>query len=240
MAPAPTREETTLHPQDAGIESVSALWDLPGDSGEPPSSPRPPILLAHGAGVPMRSEFMETIAVGIAAGGHPVLRFNYPYAERMEQSGTRRPPDRRGPLMAAHRCALAKLTERFPEPRPVLAGKSMGGRIASMLAAEGDDAASLVFFGYPLHPPGKPEKQRTEHFPTLAQPALFLQGDRDALAGLDLLRTALETYGGQSTLEVIEGADHDFAVLRRMGLAREEVLAGLVERTLAWIAGRQG
>lgn len=230
MTAAPTREDVQLHLADAGIEYVSALWDLPT---EPSGAP---ILLAHGAGVPMRSEFMEAIALGLAEGGHPVLRFNYPYAERMEQSGTRRPPDRRGPLIATHRCALEQLNARYPEARPVLAGKSMGGRIASMLAAEGDDAASLVFFGYPLHPPGKPEKQRTEHFPTIAQPALFLQGDRDALAGLDLLREALETYGGQPTLEVIEGADHDFAVLRRTNLTREEVLANLVQRTLAWLA----
>ena len=229
MTSEPIREEDLLRPEGARIESVSALWDLPA---EPSGAP---ILLAHGAGIPMRSDFMEAMALGLAQGGHPVLRFNYPYAERMEQGASRRPPDRRRQLLATHRAGLAAITARFPDTRPVLAGKSMGGRLASMLAVEEDDVARLLFYGYPLHPPGKPEKQRAEHFPALTQPALFLQGERDALCRLELLKPALETYGGTPTLQVIEGADHDFGVLVKLGRTREEVLADLVGRSLEWL-----
>jgi predicted alpha/beta-hydrolase family hydrolase len=138
-------------------------------------------------------------------------------------------------LEAVHEAALATLQQRYPERPPVLAGKSMGGRMSSYLAAAGADCRALVFYGYPLHPAGKPEKLRVEHFPTLAQPALFLQGTRDALCDLELLRPHLETYGGRPTLEIVEEADHDFAVPRRTGRSREEVLAELVERTTAWL-----
>lgn len=231
MTSDPIREEDQLRPEGARIEYVSCLWDLPD---EPTGTP---ILLAHGAGVPMRSEFMESMAIGLATGGHPVLRFNYPYAERMDQGASRRPPDRREPLLATHREALAALCARFPDTRPVMAGKSMGGRLASMLAVDEDKVARLLFYGYPLHPPGKPEKQRTEHFPALTQPALFLQGDRDALCDLELLKPALETYGGTPTLQVIDGADHDFGVLVKTGRTRPEVLADLVERSLDWLKG---
>ncbi|MGK0218533.1 MAG: putative alpha/beta-hydrolase family hydrolase, partial [Planctomycetota bacterium] len=121
MSSEPIREESKIHPEGARIDYVAGLWDLPE---EPTGAP---ILLAHGAGLPMRSEFMESMALGLATGGHPVLRFNYPYAQIMELGGSRRPPDRREPLLATHRKALAVLTERFPDPRPIMAGKSMGG-----------------------------------------------------------------------------------------------------------------
>lgn len=111
----------------------------------------------------------------------------------------------------------------------------MGGRVASMLAAEGDECSHLVFFGYPLHPPGKPEKQRSEHFPALAQPALFLQGDRDALCDLELLGPALETFGGRTKLCVLEGADHDFALPRSSGRDRKDVMAELLRLSLEWL-----
>ena len=133
-----------------------------------------------------------------------------------------------------HRAAHAELRERYPERRLVLAGKSMGGRMSTYLSAEGDDCAGLALFGYPLHPPGKPEKLRSEHFPAIAQPALFLQGTRDALCDLELLRRELELFGGQATVEVLEDADHDFGVLKRTGRAREEVRADLARRFEAW------
>ena len=155
----------------------------------------------------MGSEFLCEVAEGLAAEGYAVLRFQYAYTERMERDGGRRPPDRRPMLEAVHRHAAQMVRERFPTARIVYAGKSMGGRMASYLAAAGEDVHALCYFGYPLHPPGKPEKQRIDQFPAISQPSLFLQGTRDALCDLELLQPALETYGGQAQLEVFEGAD---------------------------------
>ena len=227
--PSMSPEILELATPDAPIEAVSA--ELRGED-----SPGTPVLLAHGAGVPMDSPFMQHVAEGLAASGrHPVLCFNYAYAERMRIEGKRRPPDRRPGLEAVHRAALAWLEERTGR-RPVLAGKSMGGRMSSYLAAEGE-GSGLLLYGYPLHPAAKPEKIRSEHFPSLAQPALFLQGTRDALATPALLEEQLETYGGQLAVHWIEEGDHDFAVPKRTGRSREEVLDELVRVSLEWLEG---
>lgn len=224
-----TREEISIPIDHADLPAVSGIVDRP-DGG----STRSGLLLAHGAGAPMTSAFLEAAATGLAARGLPVLRFNYAYTERATRAEKRRPPDRMPTLLAVHRAALDVAREVLGTGRLVLAGKSMGGRMASLLAAEGDDAAGLVYFGYPLHPAGKPERLRREHFPAIAQPTLFLQGTRDALCDLDLLRPALETYGGAVELHVVEGADHDFRVLRRSGRTDDEVLAEVLEAVDAW------
>ncbi|MDA1265382.1 MAG: dienelactone hydrolase family protein [Planctomycetota bacterium] len=224
-----TAESLRIPVPHAGAEWVSALLDLPEE--DPGKSV---VLLAHGAGAPMTSDFMVAAAEGLAAGGLPVLRFNYVFTELAQREGRRRPPERQPRLLETHRAAAAAIRERFPERRLILAGKSMGGRMSSYLAAEGDDCAGLVFFGYPLHPAGKPEKLRSEHFAAIAQPALFLQGTRDALCGLDLLERELETFGGTQTVEVIDEGDHDFGVPRRTGRTRDEVRAALLEKVLDW------
>jgi predicted alpha/beta-hydrolase family hydrolase len=215
-----------------GVQHVSMLLDLPPAGVDLGTSV---FLLAHGAGAPMTSTFIAGVAERLAARGLPVLRFQYAYMEQLQRSGVRRPPDRRSLLEAVHRAAHRDLQQRFPGRHLLLGGKSLGGRIASYLAAEGEACAGLVFLGYPLHPAGKPDKLRSEHFAALAQPALFLQGDRDALCDLALLRTALEVYGGQATLAVIAGADHGFEVLRSSGRATDEVLDEVAARTIAWV-----
>lgn len=192
------------------------------------------ILLAHGAGAGMDSELLVAVASGLAERGLPVLRFNYAYAERAAREERRRPPDRRPRLEAVHGAALDALRMRYPERRVVLAGKSMGGRIASYLSAVGAHDSALLFLGYPLHPREQPEQLRSEHFGAIAVPALFLQGTRDALCDLELLRRELETFGGIVTLRVIEGADHDFRVLKRSGRTRAEVLVELVDAIDEW------
>lgn len=224
-----TREVIEIPVEHRDVASVSALLDLPGTDGG-----RSVVLLAHGAGAPMDSDFLETVAAGIVRAGLPVLRFNYVYSERMRREARRLPPDRRPALEDVHRRALALTRERFPERRLILAGKSMGGRMASYLAAEGADADGLCFLGYPLHPPRKPDRLRSEHFPAVALPALFLQGTRDALCEVELLREALETFGGTITLHLVEDADHDFKVPRKTGRGRAEVLAELVESISEW------
>jgi hypothetical protein len=163
-----------------------------------------------------------------------VLRFNSPYQERARARGANLPPDRQPVLEAAHAVALGALAERAGDRRLLLAGKSMGGRISTYLAAKGERCAGLVLFGYPLHPPHQPARTRSEHFPTIAQPALFLQGTRDEFADLALLRAALARYGGRATLEVIEGADHGFRVAKSSGRTDDEVRELLLERVSSW------
>lgn len=225
---APAREELTLEvPHEVG--RVAAVWDRPAGAARARS-----VLLAHGSGADMLSPFLESMATGLCARGFAVLRFRYPYMQRMASEGGRRPPDRAATLEAAHAAVLDWLLEREGGKRPILAGKSLGGRMSTHLAAKGADAAGLVLFGYPLHPPGKPERTRSEHFPALVQPALFLQGTRDALCDLALLRRALLGFGGRATLAVIDQADHGFDVLVRSGRTRAEVHAELLDAVDRW------
>lgn len=215
--------------RQGGVDEVHARLDV-GDA----ESGRSALVLAHGAGAGMESGFLEAVAAGLAARGLAVLRFRYAYAERMAREKRRLPPDRRPTLLGVHRAAVEAARERLAGRRLLLGGKSMGGRMASHLAAEGTECAGLVFFGYPLHPPGRPEKPRSEHFGAVARPALFLQGTRDALCRLEHLQPALRTWGGRATLEVIEGADHDFRVPKAMGMSREQVLDALCDAVDAW------
>lgn len=184
----------------------------------------------------MDTPLLESVALDLAGIGIPVLRFLYPYTERARREGRRFPPDRAPALFAAHRTAAEALRERFPAAQWIFGGKSMGGRIASLLAAEGDALYALFFLGYPLHPAGKPERTRSEHFPAIELPALFLQGDRDALCDLAILRPALETYGGRARLHVIAGADHGFDVCKRDGRTPEAVRDELLGELHAWLA----
>ena len=222
-------ESLTLTVPHPDVDRVAALVDHP--RGRPRERA---VLLAHGAGADMRSEFLTAMAQGLAERGFAVMRFRYPYMERIAREGLRRPPDRAPLLEAAHAAALAELARRFPRARPLLAGKSLGGRMGTHLAAKGADVSGLVLLGYPLHPAGRPEKERSEHFPALVQPALFVQGTRDALCDLERLRRALARYGGEPTLAVIEAADHSFEVLVRSGRRREEVWGEILERIDTW------
>lgn len=211
------------------LESTAAILDLPEvDRGGCA------VLLAHGSGAPMDSPFMEAIATGLRDRGAPVLRFHYAYMHKRTLTGGMRPPDRAPKLEAVHTRALEHLRSRFPGRRTLLIGKSLGGRMGSHIAAKGEACAGLAFLGYPLHPPKKPEKERSEHFPTLCQPTLFLQGTRDALCDLELLARALPKLGGPCHLEVIEGGNHSFDVLKSLGKSPEMVRADLCDRIVAW------
>ncbi len=217
---------------DARVERVTAWIDEPRDAPERDAA----ILLAHGAGAPPDSPFLTRIAGGLAGRGFRVMRFRYAYMQRTVADGKRRPPDRTAVLESTHRAALAALRQRVGERRILLVGKSLGGRMGSHLAAQGEDCAGLVFLGYPLHPAGRPERERSEHFPALCQPALFLQGTRDALCDLARLERALVRYGGNATLHVVDGADHGFGVSKRFGRTPDEVVAELLDAVDAWEA----
>jgi predicted alpha/beta-hydrolase family hydrolase len=159
-------------------------------------------LFAHGAGAPMDSGFMKRVADGLAARGVRVIRFEFPYMARRRSEGKRGAPDREPVL----RARWTEMVERFGGgPRVSVGGKSLGGRIASMIADE-VGARALVCFGYPFHPPGQPSKLRTKHLETLRTPALILQGTRDAFGG----REEVGGYGLSPSIRVewLEGGDH--------------------------------
>ncbi len=194
----------------------------------PPEPAGTGVLLAHGAGAGQDHPFLTTIRDGLAAAGYPVLTFDYPYRE----AGRRR-PDRPEVLIAAHRAAAARL--RSYCDRIVLAGKSMGGRIGSHLAAEGEDAAALVYYGYPLVAPGKRAPRDTGHLDAIAAPMLFLAGTRDPLCPLAAL-LALVGRLEWAEAALIEGGDHSFRVPKRSGLSYDDVLGALVTMTVDWLA----
>ena len=196
------------------------------------------ILLAHGAGLGMTSPFMEGISRALVARGFVVMRFNYAYQEVITKTGRKRPPERKEVLVETHLAARNALAERFPS-RPILfAGKSMGSRMGSYLVEVGVPSAGLIMFGYPLHPAGKPHKLRKDQFPALRVPALFLTGTRDSLADLKLLKRALQKYAGDATLDIVQGANHDFQTLAVQRKTPEEVRDNLADRVVQWLASR--
>ncbi len=197
------------------------------------------LVLGHGAGAPMTHPFMERLAAALAGEGISTLRYNFAYME----AGRKR-PDYIRRLLAVVRSALLAGRE-CAAGLPLLAGgKSMGGRMTSTLVAEqaqeaggagARDVRGLVFFGFPLHAPGRRESERGEHLADVPCPMLFHQGTRDRLADLDLLRPLLERIGTRATLHVVEGGDHSLGMLKRSGRTQDEVLAEVAGVTRSWI-----
>lgn len=186
-----------------GERSVSAIWL------EAPNSIAV-VVIAHGAGNDMRHQFFDGIAEGLAAEAVSTLRFNFPYAE-----AGRRAPDRPAVLMEAWRAALVVAEEKGGGSPVIASGKSLGGRMASMVAAEDGDAFSvrgLIFFGYPLHAPGKTDQLRDAHLSTVRVPMLFIQGDSDSLARFDLIEGVVARLKTLARVHRIEGGDHSFRV----------------------------
>lgn len=190
------------------------------------SSARPAgLLLAPGAGAGRDQPALVAIDDALAAGGFVVHRMDFPY-----RIAGRRSPDRPPVLLEAVRQAAAALAEAagVPPERLLLGGRSMGGRICSMAVAEGLPAAGLVLLSYPLHPPGRPDRLRTEHFPRLRVPCLFLSGTRDAFGTPEELEAATTAIPGPVTHEWLEGGDHGLR-------ARDAQVAAIVA---AWATGR--
>jgi hypothetical protein len=194
------------------------------------------LILAHGAGAPQSSAFMVAFAEGLARRGCHTVTFNFPYTEQ-----GRRLPDRAPTLEACFRDVIAATRTRpdLAAAPLVIGGKSMGGRMASHLAAQGvADLAGLVALGYPLHPPGRPEQLRAEHLARIRQPLLIVQGARDAFGTPEELRPALAPLGAAATLHVVEGGDHSFKVPKRGPITQEEVFARVQDEIARWIRGQ--
>lgn len=195
------------------------------------------VLLAHGAGADMHAVTLTAFADALAHAGVPSLRFNFPYM----QAG-RRSPDRPPVLLAAVRDAAAELARRSsldPE-RLVLGGRSMGGRICSLAVGDADDplpALGLVLLGYPLHPPGKPDQLRVEHFPRLRVPCLFVSGTRDAFGTPDELQQHAKTITGAVRWHWIDTADHGFKPLKSSGTTPKEALDTAAAAVVDFVRG---
>jgi uncharacterized protein len=189
-----------------------------------PLDGRPLVILAHGAGAPMTHPFMEGASAGLVDRGFTVARFNFPYMERAAREERRLPPDRAPVLLDTWRAMLDR-ARRWKGAGPVvMGGKSMGARMASMLLAEGraPEAVGVFYLGYPLHPPGKPEKLRDAHLPDVPVPQLFVSGTKDSLSDLALLRPVLSRLGGRARLVTVEKGDHSLARSRKDPMAGSE------------------
>ncbi len=211
------------------VETVPITWDDATTSGRFIDGPGATgVLLAHGAGVGQDHEWMVTVRDGLAAAGIPVMTFNYPYME-----AGRKAPNAAPILLACHRAALDVFLQRVDQV--VLAGKSMGGRMGSHLVAEGDRAAGLVFFGYPLVGVGKTEPRDVSHLRAIAAPMLFVQGTRDRLAPLDLITPVVDSLP-TATMHIVEDGDHSFRVLKRTGRDQGDVLDEIISVTGDWVS----
>jgi hypothetical protein len=186
------------------------------------------LLLAHGAGAPMDSPFMVRIAAGVAAAGLRVARFEFPYMARRRTEGRRGAPDRMPVLLASFREAAATV-----EGPLAIGGKSMGGRVASRVADE-LDVRGLVCLGYPFHPPGRPEKTRTDHLAGLSTPTLVLQGERDPFGRPD--EVAAYDLSPAITVEWLPDGDHSLKPRKRSGHTEEGNLMLAVDRIVAFLA----
>lgn len=166
------------------------------------------LVVAHGAGGTMDSPFLAGFTRSVSEAGIATLRFNFVYAER-----GRRAPDAESKLRAAWIAAFDEAGVRAPGVRVFVGGKSLGGRIASMGVADGElAAAGLLFLGYPLHPPGKPDRVRDEHLYRVEAPMLFLQGTADPFARSEVLEPVLRRLGRRAEHHPINGGDHSFRV----------------------------
>lgn len=198
--------------------SPAFLFDEPAARSGPAAAEPLTLVLAHGAGAPMDSPFMNEFARGVAARGFRVARFEFPYMRARREHGKRGAPDPSARLQASWREAVAALGGG---ERLVIGGKSMGGRIASMVADE-VGARGLVCLGYPFHPPGQPEKLRTAHLRELRTPTLIVQGTRDTFG----LPDEVEGYSLSTAIRVswIDSGDHSWKPQRSSGYTESQNL----------------
>lgn len=198
-----------------------------------PPAARALLVLAHGAGAGMRHRFMQAVVDALAAEAVATLRYQFPYMD----AGAGR-PDPPAVAEAAVCVAVGKARAMAPDLALFAGGKSFGGRMTSTAQAHAplDGVCGLVFFGFPLHLPGRPTTARAAHLEQVTVPMLFLQGTRDTFATLDLMRPVCDRLGARATLHVVDGADHSFAVLKRSGRTTADVLRELAATAAGWMS----
>jgi hypothetical protein len=207
------------------MDTAAMIWDAP-------VNPKASLVLAHGAGAGMTHKSMEAVAHGLVARGIAVLRYNFPYMER----GSKRVD----PPPVAHkavRAAVAQACERAPKLPLFAGGRSFGGRMTSQAQAIAplEGVRGLVFFAFPLHPAGAPSDTRAAHLADVKIPMLVLQGTRDALAELTLLRPVVKALGPRATLVLAQDADHSFHVPAKTGRKDAQVLDELLDAAASWM-----
>ena len=189
------------------------------------------VLLGHGAGADQLSGFMRMVAAGFAARGFDAMTFNFLYKEKRKSV-----PDPKAKLEACYRAVIdaAIRNKKLKGNKLVIGGKSMGGRIASQLAAEDPSGIDgLVLLGYPLHPPGRPDKMRDEHLPKIKAPMLFVQGARDAFGTADEIRTIIKRHRLKAELYVIESGDHSFKVPKSIA-PQQKIYDEVMDEVARW------
>jgi uncharacterized protein len=211
---------------EPGVE-VSSVWAYPMQYAPGTSAG---LILAHGAGTDMRSPFLTFLQEALATRGMLTVKFNFAYRE-----AGRKAPDPPQRLMHTWRKVIERVRADAGPGALFLGGRSMGGRIASMVAAEGEPANGLVLLGYPLQPAGRPEVVRSEHLARITSPLLFVQGSHDRLCDLGLLRSILAKLSAPSTVHVIEDGDHSFKVPKRSGKTEQQVWDDIVTTTASWL-----
>ena len=212
----------------AGVKGgkVSGLVTLPKGA-------RTVLVLAHGAGAGMRHKFMEQVAEKLADRGVATFRYQFPYMEKRIKR-----PDSESVLTDCVRAAVAT-AKKYADALPLFAGgKSMGGRMTSLAAAKAplDDVRGLIYFGFPLHAAGKPSADRGHHLFEIQLPMLFLQGSRDALADLKLLKPLCARLGKRAELFVIDGGDHSFHLLKSSGRSDDQALDDAAQKVAFWMS----
>jgi uncharacterized protein len=205
---------------------TSIVYGIPSKINDPSTC----LIIAHGAGGPMHTPFIRYFHSELAKRGFLTVKFNFPYME-----ARRRVPDRREILEESYRTVVDQAKNSRPKPtRLFIGGKSMGGRIASQIAANGVDVNGLFFLGYPLHPIGKTDQLRDEHLYRIKKPMLFVSGTRDSFARQDLLETVVSKIGPNAEIHWIQNGDHSFKtpdVKKGSADTLQEALASL----LAWM-----
>ena len=209
----------------SGSDAVSALLDTP-------EAPHACYVFGHGAGAGMEHPFMSGVALGLAKRGIATLRYQFPYMER----GTRR-PDVPKVAHATVRAAVAEAARLAPDLPLFAGGRSFGGRMTSQAQADAPlpGVRGLAFLGFPLHPAGKPGIERAEHLSRVQVPMLFVSGERDALAEMDLLRPVVEGLGDRATLHLVAAADHSLKVPAKSGRTFAEAEAEALDAMAAWM-----
>ncbi|MFC5576502.1 alpha/beta family hydrolase [Lysobacter niabensis] len=219
---------TAAKPLTLAIDAASPVSGLLSA----PEGARACYVFAHGAGAGMAHPFMAAVAQGLAARGIATLRYQFPYMER----GSKR-PDTPRVAHAAVRAAVAEAAVQLPGVPLFAGGKSFGGRMTSQAQAESPmpGVRGLPFLGFPLHPAGKPSDDRAVHLADVVVPMLFLQGTRDELADLALLKPLVKRLGSRATLQLFDDADHSFHVPARTGRKDAQVLEDVIDAMAKWI-----
>lgn len=202
------------------------VYAIPENMRDPPTS----VIIAHGAGGPMHSPFIRFFHTELAKSGYLSVKFNFPYME-----SRRKVPDRTAVLEDCYRTVVKEVANRQNKSRVIIGGKSMGGRIASQVAAkDGVDVNALFFLGYPLHPPGRTEQLRDRHLYSITKPMLFVSGTRDNFATKNLLENVVAKIGANAQLDWIENGDHSFKTRDSTG---SEGTTKALTILLEWLSG---